>query len=376
MFGKRFTLFRLLGFEVRIDLSWIVIAVLVTWSLSKGYFPSEYPGLSDTAYWFMGAVGALGLFVSIILHELSHSLVARRFGIPMKGITLFIFGGVAEMDDEPPSAKAEFFMAMAGPLASIILGGIFYVLFVISYGIALVLTGIIGYLTVINWVLAGFNLLPAYPLDGGRVLRSALWYWRKDLRWATRIASQTGSVFGIGMIIMGIVNIMKGVVIGGVWWFIIGLFLRNASSMSYQQVLIRKSLQGEKVSRIMKKSPVTVPPSITIKELVEDYIYKFNYKMFPVLDGGRLIGCISTREVKEIPSEQWHRQRVEDYLLPCSHDNTVVPGMDAVDALSKMNQTGTSRLMVVENGVLVGIITLKDIMRFLSLRLDLETPDK
>ncbi|MGW8271990.1 MAG: CBS domain-containing protein, partial [Thermodesulfovibrionales bacterium] len=231
-------------------------------------------------------------------------------------------------------------------------------------------------LTVINWVLAGFNLLPAYPLDGGRVLRSALWYWRKDLRWATRIASQTGSVFGIGMIIMGIVNIMKGVVIGGVWWFIIGLFLRNASSMSYQQVLIRKSLQGEKVSRIMKKSPVTVPPSITIKELVEDYIYKFNYKMFPVLDGGRLIGCISTREVKEIPSEQWHRQRVEDYLLPCSHDNTVVPGMDAVDALSKMNQTGTSRLMVVENGVLVGIITLKDIMRFLSLRLDLETPDK
>lgn len=376
MFGKRFTLFRLLGFEVRIDLSWIVIAVLVTWSLSKGYFPSEYPGLSDTAYWFMGAVGALGLFVSIILHELSHSLVARRFGIPMKGITLFIFGGVAEMDDEPPSAKAEFFMAMAGPLASIILGGIFYVLFVISYGIGLVLTGIIGYLTVINWVLAGFNLLPAYPLDGGRVLRSALWYWRKDLRWATRIASQTGSVFGIGMIIMGIVNIMKGVVIGGVWWFIIGLFLRNASSMSYQQVLIRKSLQGEKVSRIMKKSPVTVPPSITIKELVEDYIYKFNYKMFPVLDGGRLIGCISTREVKEIPSEQWHRQRVEDYLLPCSHDNTVVPGMDAVDALSKMNQTGTSRLMVVENGVLVGIITLKDIMRFLSLRLDLETPDK
>lgn len=376
MFGKRFTLFRLLGFEVRIDLSWIVIAVLVTWSLSKGYFPSEYPGLSDTAYWFMGAVGALGLFVSIILHELSHSLVARRFGIPMKGITLFIFGGVAEMDDEPPSAKAEFFMAMAGPLASIILGGIFYVLFVISYGIGLVLTGIIGYLTVINWVLAGFNLLPAYPLDGGRVLRSALWYWRKDLRWATRIASQTGSVFGIGMIIMGIVNIMKGVVIGGVWWFIIGLFLRNASSMSYQQVLIRKSLQGEKVSRIMKKSPVTVPPSITIKELVEDYIYKFNYKMFPVLDGGRLIGCISTREVKEIPSEQWHRQRVEDYLLPCSHDNTVVPGMDAVDALSKMNQTGTSRLMVVENGMLVGIITLKDIMRFLSLRLDLETPDK
>jgi len=376
VFGKRFTLFRLLGFEVRIDLSWIVIAVLVTWSLSKGYFPSEYPGLSDTAYWFMGAVGALGLFVSIILHELSHSLVARRFGIPMKGITLFIFGGVAEMDDEPPSAKAEFFMAMAGPLASIILGGIFYVLFVISYGIALVLTGIIGYLTVINWVLAGFNLLPAYPLDGGRVLRSALWYWRKDLRWATRIASQTGSVFGIGMIIMGIVNIMKGVVIGGVWWFIIGLFLRNASSMSYQQVLIRKSLQGEKVSRIMKKSPVTVPPSITIKELVEDYIYKFNYKMFPVLDGGRLIGCISTREVKEIPSEQWHRQRVEDYLLPCSHDNTVVPGMDAVDALSKMNQTGTSRLMVVENGMLVGIITLKDIMRFLSLRLDLETPDK
>lgn len=376
MFAKRFTLFRLSGFEVRIDLSWIVIATLVTWSLAKGYFPSEYRGLSDTVYWIMGAVGALGLFASIILHELSHSLIARRFGIPMKGITLFIFGGVAEMDDEPPSAKSEFFMAIAGPLASVILGGIFYVMFVLSYGISIELTGIIGYLTVINWVLAGFNLLPAYPLDGGRVLRSALWHWKKDLRWATKIASQAGSLFGIGMIIMGIVNIMTGVVIGGVWWFIIGLFLRSASSMSYRQVLIRKSLEGEKVRHLMRKSPLTVPSSITIKELVEDFIYKFNYKMFPVVDDGRLIGCISTREVKGIPVEEWYRNKVGNYLLPCSRENTVSPEMDAVNALSIMNQTATSRLMVVESGTLIGIITLKDIMRFLSLRLDLEPPNE
>ncbi|MGE5893142.1 MAG: M50 family metallopeptidase [bacterium] len=371
MFGKRITLFRLLGFEVRIDVSWLIIAFLITWSLAKGFFPGQYEGLPELTYWWMGVAGALGLFLSIIFHELSHSLVARRFGIHMKGITLFVFGGVAEMDEEPPSAKAEFFMAIAGPAASILIAGFFFLLVVLTYGYSVVLTGVIWYLAVINLVLAGFNLLPAYPLDGGRVLRSILWQWKGNLRWSTRIASQMGSLFGLFMIFFGILNVLTGAVIGGVWWFIIGLFLRNASQMSYQQVVMRKALEGEKVRRFMKKDPVTIPSSITIRELVEDYIYKYHFKMFPVVDNGNLVGCITTKQIKEVPAEQWATRRVGELLSGCSRINTISPDIDAVRALSSMSQSGNSRLMVVEGDKLVGIITLKDIMGFLSVKLDL-----
>src|SRR4030067_3422695 len=210
MFGKRVTLFKLLGFQVRIDLSWLILVVLLTWSLAHGYFPFQYKNLPNAIYWWMGAAGTVGLFVSIIFHELCHSLVARRFGLPMRGITLFIFGGVAEMDEEPPSAKAEFLMAVAGPISSVLLGGIFYAMYLFTYktGWPILVFAVLNYLAILNWLLAGFNLLPAYPLDGGRVLRSALWEWKKNIRWATRIASQIGAGFGIALIVFGVLNIV------------------------------------------------------------------------------------------------------------------------------------------------------------------------
>jgi len=191
MFGKRIKLFKLLGFEVRVDWSWIIIAILIAWSLSKGLFPSYYKNLSTQTYWWMGIIGAAGLFLSIIVHELSHSLVARKYGLPMKGITLFIFGGVAEMEEEPPSARAEFMMAIAGPLSSILIALVFYGIQAAGKqaGLAAPVTGVVGYLAMINGILAGFNLLPAFPLDGGRVLRSILWGVKKNLRWATYISS-------------------------------------------------------------------------------------------------------------------------------------------------------------------------------------------
>ena len=190
MFGKRITLFRLLGFEVKIDASWLIIAVLITWSLARAVFPAYFEGLSGATYILMGIVGALGLFSSIVVHEFSHSLVARRFGLSMKGITLFIFGGVAEMEEEPPTAKAEFFMAIAGPAASVVLGGVLLGITVLGtrYGWPNPVIGVLSYLWTINLVLAAFNLLPAFPLDGGRVLRSALWGFTGRLAWATRIA--------------------------------------------------------------------------------------------------------------------------------------------------------------------------------------------
>jgi Zn-dependent protease len=375
VFGKRFTLFKLLGFEVRVDFSWLIIVVLVTWSLSKSYFPYQYKDLPEMTYWWMGAAGALGLFASIVFHELSHSLVARKFGIPMKGITLFIFGGVAEMDDEPPSAKAEFFMAFAGPFSSILIGGLFYGIYAFSPALPHAVSGVIGYLAGINWLLAVFNLLPAYPLDGGRVLRSALWQWKKNLRWATRIASQIGSAFGIVLIVIGVLFFLRGAVIGGVWWFIIGIFLRNASRMSYQQILMRSALQGETVRDFMKKDPVTVPPSISVRQLVEDYVYKYHFKMFPIVKDGELAGCVSTRQIKEVPREQWDERTVLEIAHRCSRENTIGPDSDAMKAMSAMSRTGNSRLMVVDGDKLIGIIALKDIIGFLSVKMDIDVFD-
>ena len=374
MFGKRINLFKLLGFEVRVDLSWIVIAVLVTWSLSKGLFPFQYKGLSPANYWTMGVIGALGLFASIIFHELSHSLIARRYGLPMKGITLFIFGGVAEMDDEPPNSKAEFMMAIAGPVASVLIGFVFLVIYQMAVvaGLPLLVNGVFQYLYYINFLLAIFNMIPAFPLDGGRVLRSILWGIKGNLRWATRISSSIGNAFGIFLLIMGIFNILRGNFINGMWWALIGLFVQSAAKGSYEQLITRRALEGETVRRFMKSDPVTVAPSTTIARLVEDYIYQHHFKMFPVVESGHMIGCITTRQVKEIPKEEWGQKTVGEVVTTCSPDNTIGADEDAVKALSKMNQTRASRLLVTDNGRLAGVISLKDLLEFLSLKVELE----
>lgn len=374
MFGKGLKLFKILGFEVRIDASWLLLAVLIILSLSVGYFPFHYEDLGTAAYVMMGAVGAIGLFISIVLHELSHSLVARRFGVPMKGITLFMFGGVAKMDEECRSPKAEFLMAIAGPVASILLAGLFYVLYtgLKIAGAPVTVFGVPGYLAFINVVLAVFNLLPGFPLDGGRVLRAALWGWKKNFRWATRIASEIGSGFGIVLIILGIFNLLGGALIGGLWWCLIGMFLRGISRTAYQQVVVREGLAGEPVSRFMKRDPVTVPSDITVKQLVENYMYEHHFKMFPVTHDGQLRGCVSTQEVKSVPKDHWTETSVAEIATECNEHNTVDPEADATDALTKMNKTAKSRLLVVRDGALVGIIALKDMLKFLSVKLDLE----
>jgi len=377
MFGKQITLFKLFDFKVRIDVSWIFIAVLITWSLAKGAFPHYYKGLSAGTYWWMGVTGALGLFASIVFHELCHSLVARRFGLPIRGITLFIFGGVAEMEEEPPSAKAEFFMAIAGPISSIFIGFVLYGTSILSRkaGLPISVTGVVSYSAQINWILAAFNLLPAFPLDGGRVFRSVLWLWKGNLQWATRISTQIGSGFGFSLSFVGILFIIRGSFVSGIWILLIGMFLRNASQVSYKRLLILQILGSETVRRFMKPDPVAAPSSISIADLVENYIYKYHFKMFPVVKDEKLIGCISTREVKAITREEWDQRTVEEFTKPCSSTNTITSDVDAVKALSIMNQTGNSRLMVTEDNRLVGIISLKDLLRFLSLKMNLEGED-
>ncbi|MBN1425382.1 site-2 protease family protein [Candidatus Fermentibacteria bacterium] len=374
MFGKRMKLFKLLGFEVGVDQSWLILAVLITWSLATGVFPHYFEGFSTATYIWMAIIGAVGFFASIIFHELCHSLVARRFGLRIKGITLFIFGGVAQMEEEPPSAKAEFMMAIAGPLSSIALGVGFYGISLVAADPASTqpVTAVLAYLAFINLLLAGFNLLPAFPLDGGRVLRSLLWRWKKNLRWATHISSQIGSGFGVVLIVLGLLSVITGNFFGGIWWFVIGMFLRGASQQSYHQLLMRRALEGEAVRRFMSSDPVTVTRGITVEDLVEDYIYKYQYKMYPVVEDGRLVGCVTLNQVKKVPREERASRSVGDIADACTAANTVHPDFDAMKALATMSRTGSSRLMVVDGDRLVGVVALKDMLKFLSLKIDLE----
>ncbi len=378
MFDKSIPLFSLFGFQVKLDLSWIVILVLVTWTLGIGFFPRAVEDQPQHVYWLMGLAGAFGLFGSIILHEFGHSIVARRFGIPMKGITLFIFGGVAEMENEPPTPKSELFMAVAGPVVSILLAGLFLG---IGFGGERLgwprqATAVLLYLGAINGLLVAFNLVPAFPLDGGRVLRSILWNRTNDLVKATKIASSIGSGFGIALIVLGVVSFLSGNFIGGMWWFLIGLFLRGASKNSYQQVQIRKALEGEPITRFMKTDPVTVPPDTTLDKFVNDYLYEHHFQMFPVVGGsGDLAGCITVDDVKKVPREEWSQRNVREVQTQCSDENTVPRDIDTMKVLSRMQKTGNQRLLVVENGSLAGVIVLKDMLSLLALKMRLEDDD-
>jgi Zn-dependent protease len=374
MFGKGVTLFKLFGFRVRVDASWLLIVVLVIWSLGAGLFPRLFEGFSRQTYWLMGVLGALGLFASIVVHELSHSLVARRFDLPIKGITLFVFGGVAEMEEEPSHPAAEFWMAIAGPITSVFIAVCVSLVAFIGwrYDWPLWLTGTLGWLGFINFLLAAFNMVPAFPLDGGRVLRSALWYTKHNLKWATRVASAVGSGFGVLLIVLGVLIFLRGDFLGGMWLFLIGMFVRHASRMSYQQLMIRRALEGEPVRRFMQREVHSVPAEATLSEFVDDYVYRYHHKLFPVTENGDVRGCLGTSRLKEIPRSEWGRKRVGDVLEPCSEANMVGPDADAMKTLMRMSRNGSSRLMVVEDGTLLGIISLKDLVRFISLKLEIE----
>lgn len=372
MFGKRVTLLRLFGFEVRLDASWIVIALLVTWSLAVSVFPVEYPELPLLHYWAMGLIGALGLFACIVFHELSHSLVARLYGIHMKGITLFIFGGMAELGEEPASAKAEFMMAIAGPLASFALAGIFFLLRPLVTA-PVEAAGVVAYLAWINVALACFNLIPAFPLDGGRILRAALWRWKGDLTRATRIATLVGSGFGALLMGLGVLRMFTGDLIGALWTFVIGMFIRSASHSSYEQLILQNTLQGEPVERFMRSQPVAVKPELNIAELVDNYLYRHHYRLYPVVDDdGTLLGCVSAQAVREVPRDKWAWRQVRHIMQECSATNTIDPHADAMSALKLMSGTGNSRLMVVDHGQLVGMLTLRDLLGFLRTKLQLQ----
>jgi len=373
MFTHKIHLFSILGFRVGLDLTWFVLAALIVWSLASGYFPSVIEGLAPGTALALGIAGALGLFVSIILHEFSHAIVARRYGIPIKGITLFVFGGVAEMEDEPPSARSELLMAIAGPIMSLFLAVLFQ-------GIATALPGAAGeaplkalfvYLALINAVLAIFNLIPAFPLDGGRVLRAAIWWWTGDLDRATRIGAGTGRVLGSVLVALGFLNALTGNIVAGMWQALIGLFIIGAARSSEVRMTMTSLLEDLPVRRLMVPHPMTVPDDTPVDYLIENYFYRFSHKLFPVLRDGVLIGCVRLDDVGRVPPEERPLRVAADILAADSARRTVGPEVTVLDAMKLMQAHNVSRLMVAEGGRLLGLLTMRDIVAHVAIRREL-----
>jgi Zn-dependent protease/predicted transcriptional regulator len=322
----------------------------------------------------MGILAAVGLFGSLIFHELSHSVVARRFGIPMKGINLFIFGGVAHMEEEPPSPRSEFLMAIAGPVSSFLLAALLYGAMWSgrAMGWPEPANGILGYLAFINVLLAMFNMVPAFPLDGGRVFRSALWAWKGDLRWGTKWAARFGSAFSILLMVWGGFNLLTGNFLGGLWSILIGIFLYGAAEQAYRQMLVNSALSAAPVRRFMARDPISVSQDLTVQSLVDDYFYRYFHDVFPVLVGRQVVGCVSKKQIASLPRTEWPTKTVADIMSGCAPDNTIQADCDAAKALAHMNKTGSGRLLVLDGDRLVGVVVLKDLLKYLAFRTDLE----
>lgn len=362
-----FRLGSIFGFEIRIDLSWFLIFFLILWSLTESLFPANYPELSEIAYLIMGIVGTLLFFTSLVAHELAHSLVAKAKGIPVEGITLFVFGGVSRtrMDAETPGD--EFQIAGVGPLLSLILAGLFALIWWLGRGAGwtVAITGVARYLASINLLLAIFNLLPGFPLDGGRLFRSLVWKITGDLKKATRIASWGGQFFAYAIIALGFVQLFNGNFLGGLWFILIGWFLANAAEMSYQQHLIRTGLEGVRAKEVMMPAPETVIADLSLQTLVDDYFLHRRYQAFPVTQNGDLVGIISINQVKETPREKWQKQTVAETMTPINDSVTVRPETPMTQVLEKMEDSGIKRVLVTRDDQLEGIITGGDISSWL-----------
>ncbi|MCS7235870.1 MAG: site-2 protease family protein [Armatimonadota bacterium] len=366
---------RMLGITVQVHLTWFLAVWAIAWSLARGVFPQRIPGLPQETYWAMGFAGALLLFASVLVHELGHALAARRFRIPTRSITLFLFGGVAQLAREPERPVQELWVALAGPATSLALAALFRIL--TPSGEAVPATALMGYLAFVNLLLAAFNLLPAFPLDGGRVLRAVLW-WFLGLERATRVATTMGHLTAAAFIALGVLAVFTGRPVDGLWLILIGWFLDQGAGTSYQQMLLRHALRGVRVRDIMTPDPVTLEADLTLEEAVAGYFLPRKHGGYPVVYGDRLLGILTLHDLKQVPREKWATTRVREAMTPIARAHTVRPEAPAYDALARMVQAGVGRLLVLDaDGSLVGILTRSDLLHLIRLRSELgaELPD-
>lgn len=354
----------LLGVRLRIHVSWILMAVLIAWSLASGSLPLMFEGLPKGAYWLMAAVIVVGLAVSIVLHELAHTLVGRALGVQVDRITLFLFGGVAELREEPKRPTAELWMALAGPAFSVLFG----ILLGAASGAMQAAGGsrelarALSYLAALNLVLAAFNMAPAFPLDGGRVLRAIIWSVTGDLARATRIAARTGEILALILIGLGVVALFTRGAAAGLWWILIGLFLHAAARGARLDAAARQTLGGHAIAEVMASDVKTVPADFTLDQFVEERLMRSRHGLYPVVDGEQWLGAVAPEDILRTPRVLWGSRTVGKICTPAASTPTANLLEDVAGVMDRMRRLGVQRMPVVHGGAVVGMVILQDLL--------------
>ena len=357
---------RIVGIPIGLDYSWFVIFALLTWMLAGSYYPAEFKGWPQALYWFVGATTAIMLFVSVLSHELGHSVVALRYNVPVKSITLFLFGGVAQIGSEPPSPTAEFSIAIAGPLVSLVLAGLFYTLQPLVAGVEPLL-GLTKYLAYINMALVLFNLIPGYPLDGGRVFRAIVWGATGNLRKATLIAANTGRFFAFLFILVGVWQMFSGNIGGGIWIAIIGWFLDNAASTQVHSVMSQSLLAGHRVSQVMSTHCTAVSANLTLQQVVDEHILGTGQRCLLINNSAdSTVGLMTLHRIKEVPRREWATTRADHAMLPFEQLKRIDPDADLWAALQEMDRDGVNQLPVTRDRHVLGMISREDVISYMG----------
>ena len=361
---------KLFGIDIGLDYSWFIIFIMVTWSLTGHYFPMHYKW-PVAMYLFAGVTTSLLFFASVVAHELGHSFVAIRKGLPVRSITLFIFGGIARIGKEPERPHDEFWIAIAGPFVSAVLGLLFLGLSLFASTVSEPVTAVAGWLGTINLTLAVFNLVPGFPLDGGRILRSIVWGITGSFQKATKVASTAGEVIAYGLIILGVASFFSGQAVNGIWLVFLGWFLKTAAISSYEQVALQQQLSGVKASSVMMTDCPRLPRDMTLQTLVSDYILRDARRCFPVSENGSVYGIITLPDVKTVPRNMWPLTTVSQAMVPFEQTKKVQPDMDLFKVMELMAAEDINQVPVVENERFLGMISRDRLLNFIAAQNDL-----
>ena len=369
--ASSFRIGRFFGVEIGAHWSWIFIFLIVTWSFATGVLEYYYEDWSEAQRWIGAVIVAGVFFLSVLIHEMSHAIVSNKLGLPVRSITLFIFGGAANLSKEPDKASDEFKIAIVGPATSMALGALFAVAWAVLYPFNDGIAGLSAYMALINVSLAIFNMLPGFPLDGGRVFRSIVWSRNGDRLRATRAASRAGEWLAYAIMALGLIEVFFGNLVGGLWFLFIGFFLRSVATASYEQLLMETTLSGIRVDDVMRKQVPSVPPDMTVEELVHEGIMRGNARAFAVIAAGELSGLITLTDVRKVPREEWPSTSVYRAMTPATQLHTVAPGQRLTEVLHIMVERDINQLPVVRGREAIGMLDRADVMRFIQIRREL-----
>jgi len=361
---------RVSGIDIKVDSSWIVIFLLFTFSLSAFYFPQAFQVSNRAYYWILGILTSLLVFTSVLFHELAHSLTAKKQGEEVEDITLFILGGVARITEEPGTPQKEFFMALIGPVSSFFLAIIFILISILIAPLSKPIQVAAAYLAYINAIVGGFNLLPGFPMDGGRVLRAIIWKATGDLKKATRVASVVGQGIAFFLIFLGIFRFFRGN-LGGLWLVLIGWFLHNASVHGYSEVLLKASLEGLKAVDLMSKDFIVIEPDLLVNVLVQEFVLKKRERVFLVMEAEKLVGLVCLEDIKKFPHERWPELKVKDIMTPAEKIIYVSPDTTGDQVLTRLASSEINQVPVMEGERVLGVICRTDLLKIMQLRTEL-----